>query len=159
GVFVGDFFDLIKPYPVLLGLLTVAMFAMHGSLYLYLKVPAGGIRDRLREWMWHTWGGFQVLYILTTMYTLTAVPRAVADFEQAPWAVGVVVVNVLAVANIPRAIYKGAPGQAFLSSCLAIAALVALFSLALWPRLVTASNDPAHSLTIYRAASSEKTLW
>jgi cytochrome d ubiquinol oxidase subunit II len=158
GVFTGDFFDLAKPYPVLLGLLTVAMFAMHGALYLYLKVPTGGLHDRLQDWMWHTWGVFQVLYILTTMYTLTAVPRAVANFERAPWAAAVVVVNVLAIANIPRAIYKGAPGQAFLSSCLTVAALVALFSLALWPNLVTASNDPAHSLTIYSAASSEKTL-
>jgi cytochrome bd ubiquinol oxidase subunit II len=158
GVFIGSFLDLIKAYPILLGLLTVSMFAMHGALYLNLKVPPGGLHERLRHWIWHTWGIFQVLYILTTMYTLTTVPRALVNFERAPWASAIVVVNVLAIANIPRAIYNGASRQAFLSSCVTIAALVALFSLALWPNLVTASNDPAYSLTIYRAASSEKTL-
>lgn len=45
------------------------------------------------------------------------------------------------------------------SSGVTIIALVFLFGLALWPNLVTASNDPVHSLTIYNAASSPKTLW
>jgi hypothetical protein len=35
---------------------------------------------------------------------------------------------------------------------------VTLFGLALWPNLVTASNNSAYSLTIRRASSSEKTL-
>ncbi|MDX9976060.1 MAG: cytochrome d ubiquinol oxidase subunit II, partial [FCB group bacterium] len=37
GVYVGDFFDLLLPYPILVGVFTVALFAMHGSIYLYLK--------------------------------------------------------------------------------------------------------------------------
>jgi cytochrome bd ubiquinol oxidase subunit II len=158
GVYTGGFLDLFGPYPVLQGLLTVAMFAMHGALYLTLKVPRGPLQDRVREWVWHTWGVFLVLYILATDYTLTAVPRAVANFDRAPWAAALVVANVLAIANIPRSTFRNAPGRAFLSSCATIAALVALFGLALWPNLVAAGNDPARSLTIYNAASSEKTL-
>jgi cytochrome d ubiquinol oxidase subunit II len=158
GAYAGGFLDLLRPYPLLLGLLTVAMFAMHGALYLALKVPHGPLHDRVREWAWHTWGVFLVLYILATDYTLAAVPRAVANLERAPWAAAVVVANVLAIANVPRALSRNQPGRAFLSSCAAVVALVALFSLALWPNLVTASNDPSHSLTIYSAASSEKTL-
>jgi len=50
------------------------------------------------------------------------------------------------------------PGRAFLSSGAAILALVGLFGIALWPNLVTASNEPANSLSVYRAASSERTL-
>jgi cytochrome d ubiquinol oxidase subunit II len=69
-----------------------------------------------------------------------------------------VVLNVLEIANIPRSIYRNAPGQAFVSSAATVVALVALFSLALWPNLVTASNDPSRNLTIYNAASGEKTL-
>jgi cytochrome d ubiquinol oxidase subunit II len=157
-VFIGSFWDLLTPYPVVVGLLAIALFAMHGSLFLYLKTPEGELHDRLRQWMWHTWGIFLVLYILTTMFTLVAVERAVPNFQQMPWAAVVVVVNVLAIANIPRAIYAGRPGQAFISSCVTIVALICLFSLALWPNLVTASNNPDYSLTIGRAASSEKTL-
>ena len=66
--------------------------------------------------------------------------------------------NVLAVANIPRALHWGRPGEAFVSSCAVIATLVMLFGLALFPNLVTASNDPAYSVTVFSAASSPKTL-
>jgi cytochrome d ubiquinol oxidase subunit II len=34
----------------------------------------------------------------------------------------------------------------------------ALFAVAVFPNIVTANNNPAHSLTIYNAASSPKTL-
>lgn len=158
GVYFGSLLDLLNPYALLVGVFTLSMFAMHGAIYLNLKSPAGELRDRLREWMWHTWGLFLVLYILTTMATLVWIPRATANFEQHPWAVVVVVLNVLAIANIPRAIYAGRPGQAFVSSGVAIVAFITLFSLALFPNLVVASNDPALSLTIYNAASSDKTL-
>jgi cytochrome d ubiquinol oxidase subunit II len=159
GVFTGSFFDLLNPYALVSGLVTVAMFAMHGSLYLFLKLPEGEARDRVRGWMWHTWGVFLVLYILGTMYTLVAIPRATANFEHYPWGVLIVVVNVLAVANIPRAVYRNKPVQAFLSSSLTIMCLVALFGLALFPNLVAARNDPANTLTVYNAASSPGTLW
>ena len=92
------------------------------------------------------------------MYTLALVPRATANFEHWPVAAIVVVVNVLAVANIPRTLHWGRPGHAFVSSCVVIATLVMLFGLALFPNLVTASNESAHSVTVFSAASSPKTL-
>ncbi|MGD1276305.1 MAG: cytochrome d ubiquinol oxidase subunit II [Tepidisphaeraceae bacterium] len=158
GIFIGTFWDELRPYPILVGLLSVAMFAMHGSLYLNLKVPHGELHYRVGRWMWHTWGVFLVVYLLTTMYTLIAVPSAVPNFHRWPWAAGIVIVNVLAIANIPRCAFTDKPGQAFLSSCVTIMALVALFSMALFPNLVTARNNPANSLSIYRASSSVKTL-
>ena len=158
GVFIGSFFDLLNPYALLAGLVTVAMFAMHGAIYLCLKLPHGEARDRVRGWMWHTWGVFLVLYILGTMYTLVAFPRATSNFKQWPWAAAVVLVNVLAIANIPRSVHLDRPVQAFLSSTLTILCLVFLFGMALFPNLVTASNNPANSLTLYNAASSDGTL-
>ena len=50
------------------------------------------------------------------MATLVMLPSAVANFRDIPWAWVVVVLNVLAIANIPRAIYLGKPGYAFISS-------------------------------------------
>ena len=159
GNFIGGFFDLLSPYALLCGIVAVALFAMHGAMYLFLKLPAGEARERVKGWMWHTWGTFLVLYILGTMYTLVAIPRSTANFARFPWAALIVVLNVLAVANIPRSVYRNRPVQAFASSALTIVCLVALFSICLWPNLVTASNNPAWSLTIYNAASSTGTLW
>jgi cytochrome d ubiquinol oxidase subunit II len=157
GDFTGTLLDQLGPYPLLVGAMTVALFAMHGGLFLYLKTE-GAFQDRLRDWMWRSWGLFLVCYMLATMYTLALVPRATANFERWPWAAAVVVVNVLAVANIPRCLHWGRPGQAFASSCVVITTLTLLFGLALYPNLVAASNVPANSVTIFSAASSPKTL-
>jgi cytochrome bd ubiquinol oxidase subunit II len=159
GVFTGSTMDLLNPYALMAGLTVVAMFAMHGAIYLFLKIPKGAMQDRVRNWIWHTWGLFLVLYVLGSMYTLVAIPKAVSNFQRHPWAAAVVIVNVLAVANIPRSIFLERPVHAFVSSGVTIVALVFLFGMALWPNLVAASNDPAHSLTIYNASSSAKTLW
>jgi cytochrome d ubiquinol oxidase subunit II len=157
GNFTGGLRDQLNPYAILVGLMTVALFAMHGGLFLYLKTE-GAFQTRLRDWMWRSWGLFLVAYMLTTMYTLALVPRATTNFEHWPWAALVVVANVLAVANIPRALHWGRPGEAFVSSCAVIATLIMLFGLALYPNLITASNDAANSVTVFTAASSPKTL-
>ena len=159
GVFTGSTMNLLNPYALMAGLTVVAMFAMHGAIYLYLKIPKGEIQDRVRNWIWHTWGLFLVLYVLGSMYTLVAIPNSISNFQRHPWAAAMVVINVLAVANIPRSIFFGKPFHAFVSSSVTIVALVFLFGMALWPNLVTASNDPSHSLTIYNASSSPRTLW
>lgn len=157
GIFVGRMVDQISPYAVMVGLLTLAMFAMHGAIYLYLKME-GDLQARIRHWVWTAFGLFLVLYVFSTIVTLVTIPRATDNFEHYPWAWSVVLLNILAIANIPRSMYLGRPGQAFVSSCGTIAAFVFLFGLALFPNLVTSNPNPANSLTIYTAASSQKTL-
>lgn len=149
--------DLLRPYPVLVGCFAVATFAMHGSIYLYLKTE-GELQQRIHRWMWRTFGLFLTLYILVTIVTLTNLPRSTAKYEDYPWAWLVVVLNVLAIANIPRAIYQGRPFDAFISSACTIAAFTFLFGLTLAPNLIVSTVDPAYSLTVARAASSHKTL-
>jgi cytochrome d ubiquinol oxidase subunit II len=155
--FAGTFASLLGPYSALVGLLAVALFAMHGSIYLYIRSD-GELQQRMHGWMWRTFGFFLVMYMLTTSYTLATMPRAIHNFEAMPWAWVVVVLNVLAVANIPRAIFQRRPRYAFVSSSCTIAALTFLFGVALFPNLIVSTLDPEWSLTIYTAASSEKTL-
>ena len=157
GIFVGRFIDELGFYPILIGVLTVAMFTMHGAIFLYLKTE-GELHKRLYVWMWRGFGFFLVMYLFSTIVTLVTVPRATEVFRDHPWVWVMVLLNVLAIANIPRAIYKRQPAYAFASSCATIAALVALFGTALFPNLVTSSVAPENSLTIYNAASSQKTL-
>jgi cytochrome d ubiquinol oxidase subunit II len=155
--FQGRFLDLLHPYALLVGLLAVATFAMHGAIYLHLKTE-GELQRRVHGWMWRAFGFFLVLYIFTTMYTLVDVPLALRNFRAHPWAWGVVVLNVLAIANIPRAIHLDKPAYAFASSCATIAALTFLFGVALFPDLIHSSLRPQWSLNIYNAAASTKTL-
>ncbi|MCL2330520.1 MAG: cytochrome d ubiquinol oxidase subunit II [Phycisphaerae bacterium] len=154
--FHGHFFDLLRPYPLLVGLFAVSMFAMHGAIYLHLKTE-GSLQEHVYQWMWRSFGCFLVLYMLTTIFTLVHEPRAVQHFESHPWLWAIVVLNVLAIANIPRTIFYNKPMQAFLSSCASIVGFIFLFAMALFPNIVTASN-PEHSMSIYNSASSAKTL-
>lgn len=153
----GGLVNLLGPFPILVGLFAVAMFAMHGSIYLYLKTE-GEFQRRIRGWMWKAFFVFLALFAATTVYAVTAVASATRNFANHPWAWIVVLLNVLAIANIPRAIHRGRPLYAFLTSCCSIAAFVFLFMVALYPNLVVSSLNPDWSLTIYNAASSQKTL-
>lgn len=154
----APFFGLLGVFPVIVGLFTVAMFAMHGSIYLYLKTE-GELQQRIRGWMWSTFGLFLIMYLFTTIYALVNIPTATDNFRQYEWCWFVVLLNVLAIANIPRAIYLNKAGQAFFSSCCTIAAFVFLYGVALFPNLLVSNPHPEYSLNIVNAASSEKTLF
>jgi cytochrome d ubiquinol oxidase subunit II len=155
--FQGSFLDLLPPYALLVGALAVATFLMHGSIFLYMKSD-GELRARVRTWMWRTFWVFLAAFVITTVVTFAAVPHAAGNFEHYPWAWIVVLLNVLAISNIPRTIHHGRPFHAFLSSSATIAALTFLFGMALFPNLIFSSLDPEWSLTIRNASSSQKTL-
>lgn len=155
--FAGTVLDLLSPYAIMTGLFAVATFAMHGSIYLYLKTE-GDLQRRIHGWMWTTFGLFLVMYLVVTIMTLIQVPAATANFRNHPWLWLVVLLNILAIANIPRAIMSQQPLYAFLSSAAVIAAFTFLFGVALFPNLVVSTLGEEYNLTIYNAASSQKTL-
>ena len=92
------------------------------------------------------------------MATLLYVPHMAARVRANPWLFSIALVNMLAIANIPREIHRGRDWRAFLSSCGAMITLMGLFGLEMYPNLVFSNPDPANSLNIYNAASSQKTL-
>jgi cytochrome d ubiquinol oxidase subunit II len=157
GEYAGSLADLFGFYPLATGVLAVATFALHGVMFLYLKTT-GHLSERLSKWTWHFWGVFLVLYILVSMMTLIENPHVVETIKLAPWAIPIVILNVLCVANMPRAIHRKQFGQAFASSCVNIICLVALLGISIFPNLVY-STGTGQSLTLINAASSQGTLW
>ncbi|MCB2156634.1 cytochrome d ubiquinol oxidase subunit II [bacterium] len=155
--YTGGFFNLLSPYALLVGLFNLSMFTMHGAIYIYLKTE-GDLHEKAKRWIIHSTAIFVVLYMIVTIATLTQVPSMTANFSHFPWVWGIVILNVLAVANIPRSVYVHKPGHAFISSCIAIAALIALFGIGMYPNMIVSSLNEANNLTIYTAASSQKTL-
>lgn len=153
----GQLGHLLSFYPLLVGCLVVALFALHGSVYLYLKTE-GELQQRMRPIMWKAFGIFLVLYLMATIITLVTLPHAVAPFRQPGPAWLAVLVSILALGNIPRSLYLNRPGQAFLSSGATIMALTALFGTALFPNMMVSSISPEYNLTIYNSASSQQTL-
>ncbi len=156
GEYVGGLLALLNPYALLLGCTTVALFAMHGSIYLVMKTE-GALQARVRRWVNRTIGVFLAFYIMLNMATLIHAPHLADIARERPWLAAVFAVNVLIVLNIPRENHKGNEFRAFLSSCAAMATLMLLFGLTVFPDMVRSLPHPENSLTIYNAASTPKT--
>jgi len=155
--FAGTFLGLLNPYSLLMGITTVLLFAMHGAIYLAMKTE-GELLEIVRGWIPRLIGLFLISYLLFNVYTLVDVPWVLETVRARPHVLFVVAANVLIVLNIPREIHKGRPFYAFLSSCTAMALMMATFGLTYFPNMVLSSPVPANSLTIINAASTQKTL-
>lgn len=156
--FIGDLNHMVHPYSILTGFFAVALFSMHGAIYILMKTE-GELHDKMRQWINPSIIFFILCYALVTMATLIYMPHMIQAIIQRPVFFLIAVLNVLAIANIPREIQAGRDWRAFASSCANIVLLMILYALGSYPNVVRAINDPNNlSLTIYNSASSQKTL-
>lgn len=156
--FIGTFFDLVTPYALLVALMTVALFCMHGSIYLMMKTE-GEFHEKMRRWVNPSIITFIMFYATVTMATLIYQPHMTEAIKERPYFFLIGVLNMLAIANIPREIFLGRDGRAFLSSCLNIVCLMVLYAIGMFPNIIRAINDPENlSLTVFNSSSSSLTL-
>ncbi len=155
--YAGNLLNLLHPYALMMGLTTVALFMMHGSIYVVMKTQ-GALQEKIKPWINNCIIFFIICHATTTMATLLYVPHMTETIRQHPELFSLALLNMLAIANIPREIYLGRYFRAFLSSCAAIVALLALFGLGTFPHLLYSRPHAEFSLNIYNAASSHKTL-
>ena len=156
-LYYGNLLHQVHPYTVLTGLLVVSMFLMHGAIYLVMKTE-GDLNARVRTWVRPTIIAFVITYVVTTMATLLYLPHMSDPFRDNPILFVVPALSVLAIANIPREIHHEREFRAFLSSSAAMALLLGLFAIGMFPELIHARPDDALSMTIYNASSSQATL-
>ena len=155
--FAGSFWSLINPYTIMVGVTTVALFMMHGTIYVSMKTE-GELQQTIKSWINNTIIFFVICYVTITNATLIYYPNMTNHFIDYPVLFGVAILNMLAIANIPREIHHNREFRAFLSSAAAIISLMMLFAIGIFPNLVLSNPNPEWSLTIYNAASSQKTL-
>lgn len=146
----------LNPFSLMTGLMTVALFALHGALYLRLRVE-GELLASVERWAWRWWWIFIVLFVAVTAYTLRNIPQATANIRNWPVLWAIPALNVLAILNVPRTIRHRQPMFGFISSSCMIMAFAALFSMALYPDLIRSTVDPAFDITVSNASSSPKT--
>lgn len=155
--YLGGLLGLIHPYSIMVGVTTVALFMMHGAIYTAMKTE-GELHDKAQGWINNTIIFFIICYATTTMATLLYLPHMSANIRAYPIFFILPLLNMLAIANIPREIHKNRHFRAFLSSCAAMAALLALFALGMYPDLILSIPEGANSLNIHNSASSARTL-
>ncbi|TWU49062.1 cytochrome d ubiquinol oxidase subunit II [Rubripirellula reticaptiva] len=153
----GNLLSQVYWYPLLVGCLTVSLFALHGAIYLYLKTEHD-LQARVRRAINPLFYVFVGLYVLVSIATWWHVPHATENIAKYPVLWIVPILNALAVLNIPRAMHLGKPGYAFFTSSMVIAAFATLFSVAIFPNFMLSTIDPAYNVTLDNARSSAGTL-
>ncbi|GAP70921.1 cytochrome bd-I ubiquinol oxidase subunit 2 apoprotein [Bacteroidales bacterium 6E] len=153
----GPFFEFLNPYSLMVGVTTLALMMTHGAIYLLLKTE-GRLYAKLTILLRNGIIFFIVTFTITTLYTLIYIPHLSDEFKNNPELFIVPVLMFLSIANIPRLAHKRKYGQAFLFSSITISLLLILVAIELYPTLLMSTLDPANSITVYNAASSEKSL-
>ena len=157
GHYTGTFLDLLNPFALLVGVLGLLLFSMHGATYLALKVEPE-LRSTMPARATRLWMGFVVFFIIVTGATLLTSPFLFQNILGSPLFWMLFILLLASVLLYPIALKSGRYALAFTASAATIASIMGVSFLSLFPRLVPASNDPGFSLTVYNASSTHATL-
>ncbi|MFH8465030.1 cytochrome d ubiquinol oxidase subunit II [Streptomyces sp. NPDC017991] len=147
--YVGSLGDLLNPYAVLGGLVTLTLFTFHGAVFAALKT-LGDIRERARKLALR-------LGVVTAALALVFLLWTQVENGDGKSLVALVVAVAALVAAI-GANQAGREGWAFGLSGLTIVAAVAMLFLTLFPNVMPSSLNDEWSLTVTNASSSPYTL-
>ena len=152
--YVGGFFTLLNPFCLVGGLAAVAVFALHGAVFLALKT-GGGMEVRARSAASKLW--LPAVILLGLYVGLFVVATDV--IEHVGYNPGVVpIMAVIALLLVKYFLGQKREGWAFIMTGIAIIFANVTIFLGLFPRLMVSSLNPEWSLTIYNASASQYTL-
>lgn len=183
--YTGTFFELLTPFPLLCGLLSVSLFTMHGATYLCLKTT-DLIEKRARVagimasfgvmilftigWLWvkNGWaGGYTILEMAGFADPSNPLAKKVvqdpqawlANFDKYPWLWGTPALGYGGAFLTALLLLFKHPGKAFITSAFAQLGVIATAGLSLFPFILPSSSYPNSSLTVWDASSSHLTLF
>ncbi|MFE7775608.1 cytochrome d ubiquinol oxidase subunit II [Streptomyces sp. NPDC057445] len=147
--YVGNLGDLLNPYAILGGLVTLSLFTFHGTVFTALKT-VGDIRVRARKLALK-------LGPVTALLALGFLSWTQTDKGDGTSLVAMIVAAVALVAAIV-AIKAGREGWSFALSGITIVAVIAMLFLTLFPNVMPSSLNDEWNLTVTNASSSPYTL-
>lgn len=150
--FVGSFFDLLNPYALVGGLVTLTLFILHGALFLEIKIN-GVIQQRVGKAARRLW--LPVTLIAVVFVALSAFETDILQRLNVVNVLGVLIA-VIALLATGYFIFQARYGRAFLGTGLTVVGVVALIFGTLFPRVMPSTLG--FDLTIYNASSSPYTL-
>jgi len=157
GNFTGTLTYFLNPYSVMVGITTLALFMMHGAIYLVMKTE-DRLYAKLTVMVRNTTIFFSISILLLSFYTLLYIPHLSNAIRQNSWMFFIPVAMVFAIANITRMVAKRQYRFAFISSSITVSLLLIIVAVELYPNMVISTLSPQYNLTVYNSASSEKSL-
>ena len=181
--YTGSFWGLLNPFALLAGVVSLTMLIMHGAVLIQMRTE-GELYARARSCVtlfglvflaafslagiWQAFGieGYRVVSMPDPGTVITPLQKTVevaagawlANFKTYPLmmlAPASVYLGALAAILLCRA---GRPGIGFVFSGTALAGVILTAGLAMFPFIMPSSTQPDHSLTLYDATSSHRTL-
>jgi cytochrome d ubiquinol oxidase subunit II len=157
GNFTGNTFYFLNTYAILVGITTVALFMMHGAIFLVMKTE-NRLYAKLTILVKNTTIFFVISVLILTFYTLLYIPHLSEKIRHNTWMFVLPIAMVFCIANIARLITKRKYLYAFLCSSLTVALLLIIVAIELYPNIVISTSNPAHTLTVHNSSSSSKSL-
>jgi cytochrome d ubiquinol oxidase subunit II len=149
--YTGGFFNLLNPYALLGGVVTLTVFLTHGAIFLSLKT-AGTIRTKSRQLATRYGLIAAVAAVSYLIWTLNSMPERKTTVLLLSAMVALFWVAALGM-NL-----RGREGWAFSFSAVAILSFVSALFTALYPRVMPSSLGSQFDLTITNASSTDYTL-
>jgi len=152
--YTGGFFNLLNPFALIAGVVSLVGFTLLGALYLQLKA-SGDVLPRAKRWFNTLWVVELVAFVLLIVasYTFSGVVKGFGLNAGL-----VLIVSFVLLALVRVFVSKGKDGLAFVFGALSVLLATASIFVALFPNVMVSSTDPAFNLTIYNASSSPYTL-
>jgi cytochrome d ubiquinol oxidase subunit II len=148
--YTGTFFDLLNPFALVVGLMTLTIFTTHGAMFLALKT-SGEVREAARKVVLRLGLVAAVLSVVALLWAQAFSGRVAVTLPL------VLLAAVLWLSALGMTM-KGRDGWAFLLSAGTIGFAVASFFIGLFPNVMPSSIDSAFNLTVYNASSQAYTL-
>ena len=157
GEFAGNFFTLLNPFALLIGILGLCMMLVHGAAWIALRTQ-GALQKRAAAVLSIAHWVFVALAAVATIVAATAESGQARRVVGNPlgWIMIVVLVAGLVITRV--FIARKRDGFAFIGSALGILGLVGIAAVGNYPNLVPALGNPERSLTVSNSASSHLTL-
>lgn len=180
----GSFFELLHPFALLAGVVSLSMLCAHGGAWLMLRTDAA-LHERSRQatrwcalvylatfagaglWLasgipgFSLVGGFANLgAALNPLHKQVALTNMgwLANYQQYPLTIIAPIMGILGGTLTLAAVQANRSVLAFLGTSMAIIGTICTAGFALFPFVLPSSIDPASSLTLWDAVSSRKTL-
>jgi len=141
-------------YTLLVGVASVLTLAVHGSLWIVLKI-GGDLQERARGFAAGCWNGLVASMLLVTAASFAIQPNLSRQLRTQPWGVVFIVLATAFLAAERVFIRRREDLAAFLASGLSIAGMLASAAFGVFPNLLPANTVPSFSLTVYNAAAGE----
>lgn len=177
-------FELLNPFGLLCGLVSAAMLATHGAIYLSLKTD-GAVQARARAaitigalativlfavgglWVWLGTDGYAITSTIATdgpsnplLKTVARQPgQWLANYTTYQWMIAAPVLGFLGPLLALLLTMARWRGLAFIASALGIFGIIATAGVSMFPFLMPSDIAPAASLTVWDASSSRLTLF